>query len=218
MLLLPRSDENNMYTIRRLTILLALFLGLSAGQSVWAVDKLVVLGDSISAGHGVEGGSGWVDLFKEKLAATGSSIEVVNESISGEVTAGGLARLPDILARVEPTWLVIELGGNDGLRGLSPKAMEKNLADMVTMAKQENVKVFLFGMKLPPNYGKQYNRLFEKTFVKIADAHEVPLLPFFLEGVGGMEQLMQSDRIHPNKQAQGVLLNNAWEFLHQYLK
>lgn len=204
--------------MKRLTtcfVIVLSFVVLSAPAS--AADRLVVLGDSISAGHGIESGAGWVDLFKAKLADDNSAIEVVNESISGEVTAGGLARLPDVLERIQPRWLVIELGGNDGLRGLSPKAMGKNLQSMVEMAKEKDIAVFLFGMKLPPNYGKQYNLLFEKTFEKVAKQQQVPLLPFFLEGVGGVENLMQDDGVHPNVNAQSILFKNAWDFLSPHI-
>lgn len=178
---------------------------------------LVVLGDSISAGHGIRKGAGWVDLFDEHLANQGHTINVVNESISGEITAGGLSRLPKVLQRTQPDWLIIELGGNDGLRGLSPKAMEQNLLNMVELAQANNVEVFLFGMKLPPNYGKQYNRLFEKVYTQVANKKQVPLLPFFLDGVGGVEGLMQADGIHPNETAQAILMKNAWEFINSYL-
>lgn len=187
-------------------------------SSAWANSStLVVLGDSISAGYGLEADQGWVALFEEKLAREQVPVEVVNESISGEVTAGGLARLPSVLKRHQPEWLVIELGGNDGLRGLSPKVMEKNLQKMVALAKENNTRVLLFGMKLPPNYGKAFNRLFEKAYLNVAQAEQVPLLPFFLDGVGGLNELMQDDRIHPNAQAQQQLMENAWEFLAPHL-
>lgn len=186
-------------------------------QTEKSAHKLLVLGDSISAGYGIRQGLGWVELFKEQLASKGLHIEVVNESISGEVTAGGLSRLPKILQRIEPKWVVIELGANDGLRGLSPKAMEKNLSAMIDLAKASGAEVFLFGMKLPPNYGKQYTRLFENAYVKVAEKKQVPLLPFFLDGVGGVDSLVQSDGIHPNETAQSILMNNAWEFLNRYL-
>ncbi|MCG8673444.1 MAG: arylesterase [Pseudomonadales bacterium] len=189
----------------------------SITNGVNAQPILVVLGDSISAGHGVDASLGWVKQFSAKLEQSKSNIKVVNESISGEVTAGGLSRLPGILARHKPTWLIIELGGNDGLRGLSPKVMQRNLDAKVKAAQATGAQVFLFGMKLPPNYGKHYNQLFEQAFVKVADANQIPLLPFFLDGVGGVDEYMQSDRIHPNNDAQVILMNNAWTFLSAYL-
>lgn len=187
--------------------------------SAWGNSStLVVLGDSISAGYGMEAGQGWVALFQERLAQEQVPVDVVNESISGEVTAGGLARLPGVLRRHQPEWLVIELGGNDGLRGLSPKVMEKNLQKMVALAKEHDTRVLLFGMKLPPNYGQAFNRLFEQAYQNVAQAEQVPLLPFFLDGVGGLNELMQDDRIHPNARAQQQLMENAWEFLAPYLR
>lgn len=178
---------------------------------------LVILGDSISAGYGLAKGTGWVDLLAQRFEQENIAIKVINESISGEVSAGGLARLPGIIKRLKPSWVVIELGGNDGLRGMSPKVMAKNLTAMIELCEQNGIEPFLFGMKLPPNYGKAYTRMFEKVYVNVAEQKSVPLLPFFLEGVGGFETLMQDDRIHPNAQAQQQLLTNAWEFLARHL-
>ena len=197
-----------------LWLLLVPVIGMAAAEG----KTLVVLGDSLSAGYGLKQGTGWVALFERRLAERGIALQVVNESISGEVTAGGLARLPGIIERVEPDMLVIELGGNDGLRGLSPKVMEKNLGKMVAMAEAKGIEVFLFGMKLPPNYGAAYNRLFEGAFTKVAEEYGVPLLPFFLDGVGGYLEMMQADGIHPNQGAQGRLMENAWGFLEGYLR
>lgn len=202
--------------------LLAVFVCLliTVGGTAYAEDNqtLVILGDSISAGYGLKADEGWVALLQQRVNQADLDIEVVNESISGEVTAGGLARLPGILERHSPDLLVIELGGNDGLRGLSPKVMTRNLKQMMQLAQAQGVEVFLFGMKLPPNYGKAFNRLFEQAFADAAEAYQVPLLPFFLEGVGGFNELMQADRIHPNQEAQQQLLENAWEFLAPFLK
>jgi acyl-CoA thioesterase-1 len=202
---------------RFLLVLMAATLLMFAGAGWASSNKLVILGDSISAGYGMNANQGWVALFEQNLSEHGLEIDVVNESISGETTAGGLARLPGILERHKPGWLVIELGGNDGLRGLSPRLMESNLQKMIAMGKAAGADVYLFGMKLPPNYGKAYNRLFEQAFYSVAEAESVPLLPFFLEGVGGFSELMQEDRIHPNEDAQQQLMDNAWEFLEPYL-
>ena len=206
-----------MEPVYRMVICLGLLLvGVS---SAWASsNKLVILGDSISAGYGMASDQGWVALFAKRLGEAGIDTAVVNESISGEITAGGLARLPVILEKHQPAWLVIELGGNDGLRGLSPKVMQSNLQQMVALAKAANTNAVLFGMKLPPNYGQAYNRLFENAFVRAAEVEGIPLLPFFLEGVGGFDELMQEDRVHPNAEAQQQLMENAWGFLLPLLK
>ncbi|MDX1695731.1 MAG: arylesterase [Ketobacteraceae bacterium] len=217
---MKRAKPDKPTLMDRIVSLIVLSFGLLALSvtSAWGnSNTLVVLGDSISAGYGMKADEGWVALFEQRLADKGRPINVVNESISGEVTAGGLARLPGILERHQPRWLVIELGGNDGLRGLSPKVMVNNLAQMIRMAKNAGVEVFLFGMKLPPNYGAAFNRLFEQAYVDVAKNEEVPLLPFFLEGVGGFSELMQDDRIHPNEQAQQQLVENAWTFLKPHL-
>ena len=189
-----------------------LFLLISVNAHSAAV-KWVVLGDSISAGYGISTDSGWVSLLQKQLDDEGHSVQLFNESISGDTTAGGLARLPEILTRIKPHKVIIELGGNDGLRGLSPKAMQKNIEAMVVLCRTHNVNVVLLGMKIPPNYGRKYSALFEAVFTKISQQYNVPLLPFFMEGIGGYEELMQGDRIHPNSDAQIILTNNAWKFL-----
>ena len=173
----------------------------------------VVLGDSISAGYGIPDGQGWVILLQEKLDASGHAIQLVNESISGDTTAGGLARLPEILERIKPSTVIVELGGNDGLRGLSTRAMEDNLSKMIALSVAKDVRVLLLGMKTPPNYGRKYGELFESVFASVSTQHKVRLLPFLLEGVGGFQEHMQDDRIHPNSGAQKMLLDNVWTFL-----
>lgn len=188
-------------------------------SAVYADDETwVVLGDSISAGYGIPVGKGWVSLLQDKLDKNGHSIQIVNESISGDTTAGGLARLPEVLDRVNPSKVIIELGGNDGLRGLSPAAMQSNLSQMVALCQSRGVGVLLLGMKIPPNYGRKYGALFESVFVAISTKHQVPLLPFFLEGIGGYKEYMQGDRIHPNEGAQKILAKNAWTFLTPILQ
>ena len=173
----------------------------------------VVLGDSISAGYGIPDGQGWVALFQEKLNASDYSINITNESISGDTTAGGLARLPEVLERLTPDVVIIELGGNDGLRGLSLKAMEDNLSKMIALCQSRDIRVLLLGMKIPPNYGRKYGELFESVFTSVAKQHKVGLLPFLLDGVGGYQEYMQNDRVHPNSDAQKMLVDNVWGFV-----
>ncbi len=183
-------------------------VGFAQPQHTW-----VVLGDSISAGYGLPAGTGWVSRLQDRLNRSGYSVQVVNESISGDTSAGGVSRIANALERHRPDLILIELGGNDGLRGLSIKAMRENLSKLITLSKDAGAQVVLLGMKIPPNYGPKYTKLFEQSYVEAAKQHQVPLLPFLLEGVGGHPHLMQEDRIHPNEAAQVVLMENVWNFL-----
>lgn len=190
------------------------FLALVLSANAYSANvNWVVLGDSISAGYGISADSGWVNLLQKQLDEEGYSIQLHNESISGDTSAGGLARLPEIITRIKPHKVIIELGGNDGLRGLSPKAMQKNFEKMVKLCQSHKVDVVFLGMKIPPNYGSKYSAMFEGVFSQISQKYNVPLLPFFMEGIGGYEELMQGDRIHPNSDAQKILTDNAWGFL-----
>lgn len=175
--------------------------------------SIVVFGDSISAAYGIEVNKGWVAKLQQKLKQQKKDYQVINASVSGETTSGGVTRLPQILKQYQPSILILELGGNDGLRGQPPKLMQQNLQKMIQQAKQQKVKVLFLGMKIPPNYGKAYNQAFEKVFVDVAKIEKVSFVPFFLEGVGGHDNLMQADGIHPNQQAQQQLLDNVWPAL-----
>ena len=179
---------------------------------------VLIVGDSISAAYGIDKEQGWVALFERQYLGQCPGLIVNNASVSGETTAGGAARLPALLDKVQPDIVVIELGGNDGLRGLSPQAMENNLRRMVTMSREAGAVPLLFGMYLPPNYGESYRRLFEKAFERVSASEKVPLLPFFLEGVGAVEGMMLDDGIHPNAVAQPRLLDNARSLLEPTLK
>ena len=184
----------------------------ASGSSQSAV--LLVLGDSISAGYGLENPEqGWVGLLADKIKASGKPWEVVNASISGETTAGGLGRLDGLLARHKPGLLILELGANDGLRGLQPSLMQANLGEIITRAKRSGARVVLLGMRIPPNYGRRFNDLFEAVYPALAKEHGVAYVPFLLEGVGGNAQLMQPDGLHPNLAAQPVLMRLVWEKL-----
>lgn len=196
----------------------ALILGwLLTIPSAWAA-KVVVFGDSISAAYGLDVKQGWVVKLQQKLDQQSKGKHtVINASLSGETTTGGLSRLAKILQQHQPDILILELGGNDGLRGQSPVAMNKNLVAMIQQSKQQKAKVLLLGMKIPPNYGKAYNQAFESTFVTVAKNEKVAFVPFFLEGVAGNDALMQADRIHPNAQAQQQLVDNVWSSLKALL-
>lgn len=179
---------------------------------------IVVLGDSISAGYGIEAGKGWVDLLQKKLDTEKFPHRVVNESISGDTSAGGLARIGNVLARHNPEWVLLELGGNDGLRGLTPKQMHDNLSEIVTQSKQAGADVLLLGMRMPPNLGKRYIEIFYRVYPELADEHDLPFVPFILEDVALRPELMQRDRIHPNADAQPIIADKVWEYLGPQLK
>ena len=182
-----------------------------------AAGTLLVLGDSISAAFGLDTRQGWVSLLEQRLAAEGFDYQVVNASVSGDTSAGGLARLPTLLAEHRPDLLIVELGGNDGLRGQPPAQLQQNLAAIVQSARASGARVLLLGMQLPPNYGARYNALFSQVYADVAGAAQVPLLGFFLDGVGGVPALMQGDGIHPNAAAQPRLLDNLWPQLKPLL-
>lgn len=178
---------------------------------------LLVVGDSISAAFGLDSRQGWVALLEKRLADEGFEHKVINASISGDTSAGGAARLPALLAEHKPELVIIELGGNDGLRGQAPAQLQQNLALMVEKSQQAGAKVLLLGMRLPPNYGARYTTAFTQVFSDVAEQKQVPLVPFFLEGVGGVRGMMQRDGIHPTEGAQPLLLENAWPALKPLL-
>lgn len=178
---------------------------------------VLVVGDSISAAFGLETQQGWVALLQQRLQEQKSDLQVVNASISGDTTAGGLARFPDLLAQHKPEYVIIELGGNDGLRGLSLKHMAVNLTTMVQKAQHSDAQVLLLGMRLPSNYGRRYTEAFFNVYQNIAQQEQVALVDFFLEGVGGVDGMMQADGVHPTQAAQAQLLENAWQGLKPIL-
>lgn len=179
--------------------------------------NILLIGDSISAAFGLEIEQGWVSLLQKRLADQDYPHRVVNASVSGETSAGGLARLPALLEQVQPELVIIELGGNDGLRGLPAANMQQNLSAMVEQSLASGADVILLGMRIPPNYGPRYNDAFEQVFVDLSQSLDVPLVPFLLEGVGTVPELMLDDGIHPGAAAQPLLLDNAWPVIRQWL-
>lgn len=205
---------------RSYLLALSLSVGLlttTVSSSTYATG-ILVYGDSISAGYGLPEKSGWVTLLKQRLQQQKLPFNVVNLSISGETTSGGLTRLPKALQTYYPQIFLLELGGNDGLRGTPLKAIEQNLEQIVQLAKAEDAVVILLGMRIPPNYGRPYTEGFFNVFAKVAEKYDLPYVPFFLEGVGGDPRLMQRDGIHPNEQAQVILLDNLWPVLSRELE
>ncbi|AZE50167.1 Arylesterase precursor [Pseudomonas chlororaphis] len=182
-----------------------------------AAGTVLIVGDSISAAFGLDTRQGWVALLEQRLKSEGFDDKVVNASISGDTSAGGQARLPALLAEHKPELVILELGGNDGLRGQLPTQLQQNLASMIDSSKASGAKVLLLGMQLPPNYGVRYTQAFAEVYSKLANEKNVALVPFFLEGVGGNPELMQADGIHPAVAAQGKLLENVWPTLKPLL-
>lgn len=179
---------------------------------------ILVLGDSLSAGYGIDQSAGWVALLEKKIQHEGYSATIINASISGETTGGGLARLPALLAQHQPDILLIELGANDGLRGFPTKVISNNLGAMVSLGKKQRTQVLLIGVQLPLNYGPRYTDAFEKTFLTVSRTHKVALAPSLLGKVPLDKNLMQNDGLHPNAAAQPQLLQHVWPFLHTLLK
>nr|WP_314481872.1 arylesterase [uncultured Pseudomonas sp.] len=196
---------------------------MSAGLALYCLAQsatagtVLIVGDSISAGFGLDTRYGWASLLQTRLRQEGFDDKVVNASISGDTSAGGQARLPALLAAHKPDVVVLELGGNDGLRGQPPAQLQQNLAAMIDRSRQAGAKVLLLGMRLPPNYGVRYTTAFSKVYEQLAIDKQVALVPFFLEGVGGVPDLMQADGIHPAQGAQQRLLENAWPQLKPLL-
>ena len=199
--------------MRRLLVALVLLL---AGVPAWA-GTILVLGDSLSAGYGVPAGEGWVDLLRERLQERGRPCEVVNASISGDTSAGGRARVDQALTEHEPAILILELGANDGLRGLSLPAMKRNLSSIIERAKAAGAQVLLLGMQLPPNYGPRYTERFAAIYRELAREHDLPPPPFLLEEVALRPELMQPDNLHPNAAGQPFLLQTVWPHLQPLL-
>ena len=178
---------------------------------------ILVVGDSLSAGYGIDQTQGWVQLLQHKLDTLEQHYRVVNASISGDTSHGGLQRLPRILQKWKPRIVIIELGGNDGLRGLSLKSMTGNLEKMIQLSHQSGAKVLLLGIRLPANYGRRYGERFSSIYPALAEKHDVPLVPFMLESVADKKALMQADGIHPRAAAQSIVLGTVFEYLQPLL-
>ena len=201
--------------LRRLAWLALLFVG-AATNAHSAPKSVLVLGDSLSAEYGLSRGSGWVALLDQGLKAKKIDAEIVNASISGETSSGGRTRLPALLAKYRPSIVVVELGANDGLRGLPVAAAEANFRAIISQSRQAGAQVLLIGMHLPPNYGRDYGDHFFAMYGKLAREYHAPLVPFMLEGVA--DNLFQADRLHPTAQAHPIILANIWPRLLPLIK
>ena len=197
------------------TLLACLFICLSSGA--WG-KTILVYGDSLSAAYGIAEKRGWVALLGERLQRERPDYSVANASISGETSSGGLGRMARALAQHKPAVLVLELGANDGLRGLPVAQMKQNLSAMIQQAQKAGARVLLVGMRIPPNYGPDYTREFEAAFAELARRHRTARVPFLFAGMGEDLALFQPDRIHPTAAAQTILLDNVWQALRPLLK
>ena len=199
---------------------MAVALAALAGSAAAASPVLLVVGDSLSAEYGLKRGTGWVSLLEARLAQEKSPVRVVNASISGETTSGGRSRLPALLTQHQPRYVVIELGGNDALRGLPLTMTRDNLGWMTQAARQAGARVLLVGMQLPPNYGRDYGERFSELFVQVARQHQSAVVPFFLQGFANQPdaaRYFQPDRIHPTEEAQPLMLATVWPEIRKLL-
>jgi len=192
-------------------------LGIAAPKPT-AAPKILVLGDSISAGYGLAANEGWVSLLQTRLKAQGYGYRVVNASVTGETTTGGLARLPRALSLHQPAIVVIELGGNDGLRGLPLDTSRANLQKMIDLSRSAGAAVLLLGMKIPPNYGPRYASEFERLYADLARRNKLAFEPFFLDKIALADGMMQEDGIHPTAKAQPIMLETLWPRLRPLLR
>jgi len=197
--------------------LLSAGLGLLLLSQTATAGTVLIVGDSISAAFGLDTRLGWVSLLEQRLKQEGFTDTVINASVSGDTSAGGQARLPALLAAHKPELVILELGGNDGLRGQLPAQLQQNLSSMIDSSRAAGAKVLLLGMRLPPNYGARYTQAFAAVYSSLAEEKRVALVPFFLDGVGGIPELMQADGLHPAVAAQGKLLENVWPTLKPLL-
>jgi len=186
-------------------------------SSLTQAKSIVVLGDSISASHGFEAQQGWVALMQQKIQADYPSYTIHNESISGDTTAGGLARLPHILKKYQPDIIMLELGANDGLRGMSLTVMQKNLSAIIEKSQKSGAQVLLLSMRIPSNYGRRFTDMFYNTYQKLSIQHDIPVVPFILESVALNKSQMQDDGMHPNALAQPSITEHIYPYLLKLL-
>ncbi len=200
--------------------MLCVLLNLSLPQahaeenSQFTQHTILIMGDSISAGFGIDKQLGWVALLEKQLKTQSASHHIINASISGETTSGGANRIAKLLQQHNPSLVIIELGGNDGLRGSPIKLIKQNLSYMISESQQSGAEVLLLGMKIPPNYGQTYSELFARQYQELAATHNIKLVPFLLQGIAGIEGMMQADGIHPTQPAQAIMLKNVYQVIN----
>ena len=209
-----------LFLLVKVSIISLSFMGFVAWSipALAATPKILIYGDSLSAAYGIPQQQGWAVLLQKKLTQEKLTYEVINASISGETTDSGLTRLASTIRQVKPAIIILELGANDGLRGLPIKNIRDNLSAMIQLCKKSGIKVLLIGMKIPPNYGVKYTEAFSQTYEQLAKQHKVALVPFMLENVALKPDLIQADGLHPNALGQPVILENIWPELQKLLK
>lgn len=198
--------------VLKFTLLSSYLLGFVAWSSPAFAEnpKILIFGDSLSAAYGISPQQGWAALLQKKLHLEQYDYDVVNASISGETTSGGVSRIKTTLQQTKPVIVVLELGANDGLRGLSIQEMTRNLNTIIQQSKKNGAKVMLIGMRIPPNYGPQYTEAFRLSYQQLSIQHKIPLVPFMLEKVAAKPRLIQDDGLHPNALGQTIILENIW--------
>ncbi|MFT6093316.1 MAG: acyl-CoA thioesterase-1 [Pseudohongiellaceae bacterium] len=201
------------------TAILCIVSCTALSSATWAAQPatLLVFGDSLSAAYGLKETQGWVNLLADKISKSNLDFKVINGSVSGETSTGGLARLPAMLENYNPDVVILELGGNDGLRGLPLNSLEKNLRTMVELISQNGAKTLLTGIQIPPNYGRRYTKPFFEIYGNIANSESLALVPFLIDGIPQQPELMQADGIHPKAEAQYLILENVWPYLEPLL-
>ena len=199
-------------------LLLSTLVSYPALSATADASKILVFGDSLSAAYGIPKEQGWVSLLQQQLKEQSLKHQVINASISGETTSGGITRLKKLLDQHQPDFIVIQLGANDGLRGLPIADMRRNLTAMIELSQKTGAKVSLLGIMIPPNYGPRYTQEFRESYSLLAQQYKLPLVPFLLEGVAGNTELMQEDGLHPTSSAQPIILDNVWKVLAPQLK
>jgi acyl-CoA thioesterase-1 len=226
--LLPKNKASVLKLLKQCVLrpftplLLSLILIVLPAQQALAANNILILGDSLSAAYGIDEEQGWVALLQNKLnvetAISDNPYTVINASISGETSAGGLRRLPELNEQYSPVLVVIELGGNDGLRGYPLQRMKKNLQMMIDNSKEITAQVLLLGMQIPPNYGQRYSRQFAEVYQQLKNENGIMLVDFFLDNVAIKPSLMQKDGIHPTAEGQPIMLDNVWPAINEALK
>ncbi len=196
-----------------------LFTGalLLATVPIFAGNTILILGDSLSSGYGISEGKSWVDLIKKQLSDKKYNYQIINLSIAGHTTSDGLEQLPEALAQYKPEITIIELGGNDGLRGIQITAIKENLQQAINLAKKAHSKILLVGVRIPPNYGPQYTQQFHDNYLNLAKENNIAIVPYILANVDDRNDLISEDRIHPNEKAQPIVMNNIWKELNKLL-
>lgn len=201
-----------------LFLLLTFVTSLTYAQNTTSgTTKILVMGDSLSTGYGIDIQQGWVNLLEKEITKK-HAVQIINASVSGETSSGGNTRLPALLTEHKPDIVILELGGNDGLRGQPLKLLEKNLQTMIDASKKNGAQVLLAGMQIPPNYGPRYSTQFKTLYTQLAEKNQAALIPFLLEGIGGNSELIQRDGIHPTAEAQPIIVKNVQPELEKLLQ